>query len=117
MKVRIVFWILLAILAGWLVTGLLAAHGAVVGLGLFPMLASLAFLVFWGGLLVIHIASAIYILEDAHRRDGLFLEIPAWIWGVMGGVTGMFGLAFYWLANCSRFVRDQTLPLDGPSDL
>ena len=63
------------------------------------------------GLSVIHIALCICIWRDAGRRDSLLLGIPAWVWGLIGLTLGILGLAAHWLANCSRFVRDQTIPI------
>jgi hypothetical protein len=42
----------------------------------------------------------------------LLLNIPAWVWGLAALTTGFLGLALHWLANCSRFVKEQTVKPD-----
>jgi len=60
-------------------------------------------------LVAIHITFAVYILQDATRRDRLLFDTPPWLWALVVLFAGLIGAAVYWLANCARFVRSQTL--------
>ncbi len=61
-------------------------------------------------LALLHLVLAIYIWRDAKtRNDTLLFSIPVWVWGLMGLSLGVGGLVIYWLANCSRWVKGQTI--------
>jgi len=60
------------------------------------------------GLAIVHIIFAVYVLQDGQRRPRLQFDTPAWLWALLVLVTGILGAVIYWLANCARFVRNQT---------
>jgi hypothetical protein len=72
-------------------------------------LVVLAPMLYWLLLAATHIAIGSYIRRDAIRRTALLLDIPPWVWGLIGLTGGVLGLAAYWLANCCQFVRNQTI--------
>ena len=64
----------------------------------------------WVALLaIVHLGLGYYIGIHARAMDSLFLDIPPWVWGMMGVSMGVPGVAIYWLANCSRFVGECTV--------
>jgi hypothetical protein len=50
---------------------------------------------------IIHFAFAAYTLLDARRRGRLFLQAPSGLWALLVLVTGVVGVAVYWLVNAS----------------
>ncbi len=69
----------------------------------------LVFIIFHWGILVLHITLAYFIWCDAKKRNELLFDIPAWTWGLMGLVTGIIGIFIYWLANCCKAIKSQTI--------
>jgi len=67
--------------------------------------------VMWLNLLVTALF-AFYVLRDAQKRKLLLFDVPPLVWALLVLGTSVIGVIFYWLANCARFVRDQTLRAD-----
>ena len=116
MRTRIVVWTLVAVLVLWVANAMLGMRGIHLGLAPIPLLVGLVPLVFWGCLVVVHIALGFFIWRDAKGRSDLLIGVPAWVWGLTGLTGGVLGLVVHWFSNCSRFVRDQTIPTGRETD-
>jgi hypothetical protein len=62
--------------------------------------------------LLVTVLFAFYVLRDAQKRKNFLFGVPALVWALLVLGTSIIGVVFYWLANCARFVRDQTLAAD-----
>jgi len=74
---------------------------------LIPILFTAIWMAFWLGIVIVHIWLALYVLLDAKAydaRNGLFLASPL-LWGFIVLVTGIVGLALYWLVHYSTLRR------------
>ncbi len=52
--------------------------------------------------LAVHLAFAYFVYRDAQRRPWLLLNAPAWLWALAVVLTGVWGVAIYWLGNYFR---------------
>ncbi len=71
------------------------------------MLLTALWILFWLGMVVAHIWMALYVLFDAKAydvRNGLFLASP-FLWALIVLLTGIVGLALYWLIHYSTLRR------------
>ncbi len=71
------------------------------------MLITALWVLFWLGMAALNIWLGLYVLLDAKAydvRNGLFLASP-FLWGFIVLLTGIVGLALYWLVHYSTLRR------------
>jgi hypothetical protein len=110
MKTRIFAFSLLAAFLYWVAKLLFAEAGISFRVTYVAILMARYIPLFvWPCLLTIHVALGFFIWRDARTRNDLLLSIPDWVWGLIGLTGGVIGLLIHWLANCSKFVKNQTV--------
>ncbi len=58
---------------------------------------------------IVHVGLAFYVVRDARTRPQLLFGTPAWFWGAIVLLSGVWGALAYWVANCSTFVQEHTV--------